>query len=88
MRSLKTWRAGLLVMLVAGLLAASELTGAPRVTIRSSTALYLLAQYKLVVGDTSSGLELLDRALTGRDPSPARPGALSACSLALRVPVP
>jgi hypothetical protein len=88
MRSRKTWRAGLLVMLVAGLLTASELMGAPRVTIQSPTALYLLAQYKLVVGDTSSGLELLNRALAGRDPLPARADALSACNLALRVPAP
>jgi hypothetical protein len=88
MRSRKTWRAGLLVMLVAGLLTASELKGAPRVTIQNPTALYLLAQYKLAVGDTSSGLELLDRALAGRDPLPVHPEALSACNLALRVPAP
>jgi hypothetical protein len=88
MRSRKTWRSGLLVMLVVGLLAASELKGAPRVSIQSPNALYLLAQYKLALGDTSSGLELLDRALAGREPLPARAGALSACNLALRVPAP
>jgi len=87
MRSSKKWRSGLLVMLLAGLLAASELKGALQVTTQSPTALYVLAQYKLAVGDTSSGLELLDRALAGRDPLPARPDALSACSLALRAPV-
>jgi hypothetical protein len=88
MRSRKTWRTGLLVMLVAGLLAASELKGAPRVTIQNPTALYLLAQYKLAVGDAGSGLEMLDRALAGRDPLPARSDALSACNLAVRVPTP
>jgi hypothetical protein len=88
MRSRKRWQTGLLVMLVAGLLAASELKGAPRVAIQSPTALYLLAQYKLVVGDTSSGLELLDRALAGRDPLPAGAVMLTACNISPTVPAP
>lgn len=67
MRLPKTWRIGLLVVLVAGLLGLSELKGAPRLVVHSPTGLYLLAQYKLAVGDTRSGLELLDRALTCRD---------------------
>jgi hypothetical protein len=78
----------LLVVLVAGLLAASELKGAPRVTIQSPTALYLLAEYKLAVGNTSSGLELLDRALAGRDPLPARAVALTACNISPTVSAP
>ncbi len=88
MRSGKTWRTGLLVILVAGLIAASELKGAPRVTIQSPTALYLLAQYRLAVGDTSSGLELLDRALAGRDPLPARAVTLTACNVSPTIPIP
>ncbi len=88
MRSRKRWQTGLLVLLVAGLLAASELKGAPQVTIQSPTALYLLAQYKLAVGDASSGVELLDRALAGHDPLPARALTLTACNLAVRVPTP
>lgn len=71
MRSRKTWRTGLLLVVVAGLLAASELKGAPRLTVQNPTALYLLAQYKLAVGDTGSGLELLDRALAGRESLPS-----------------
>jgi len=67
MRSPKAWRTGLLMMLVAGLLTVSELKGAPWVTIQNPTALYLLAQYKLAVGDASAGVELLDRALAGPD---------------------
>lgn len=71
MRSRKTWRAGLLVVLIAGLLTASELNGAPRVTVQNPTALYLLAQYKLAMGDTASGLQLIDRALAGRESLPS-----------------
>ena len=81
MRPRKTWRTGLLVVLMAGLLTASELRGAPRVTIQNPTALYLLAQYKLAVGDASSGVELLDRALAGRDSLPSRPNTLNACNI-------
>jgi hypothetical protein len=73
MRSRKTWRTGLLLVLMAGLLTVSELKGAPRVTIQNPTALYLLAEYKLAVGDTGSGLELLDRALEGRESSISHP---------------
>jgi hypothetical protein len=69
MRLRKTWRTGLLVMLVAGLLTAFELKGAPRVTVQNPTALYLLAKYKLAVSEASSGVELLDRALAGPDSS-------------------
>jgi hypothetical protein len=82
MRSRKTWRAGLLLVLVAGLLTVSELMGTPRVTVQNPTALYLLAQYKLAVGDTGSGLELLDRALAGRESLPSRSdvgNAIGAC---------
>ncbi|HYY69993.1 MAG TPA: hypothetical protein VE734_09680 [Terriglobales bacterium] len=67
MKSGKGWRTGLLVVLVTGLLAASERKGVPRVTVQSPSGLYLLAQYKLAVGDTRSALELLDRALARRD---------------------
>ena len=71
MKSFKTWRTGLLVVLMAGLLTISELKGAPRVTIQNPTALYLLAEYKLAMGDAGSGLELLDRALAGRESLPS-----------------
>ena len=81
MKSRKTWRVGLLAVLVAGLLTASELKGAPRLTVQNPTALYLLAQYKLAVGDASSGVELLDRALAGHDSPPTRPTTLSACNI-------
>jgi len=68
-------------MLAAGLLTVSELKGAPRVTVQNPTTLYLLAQYKLVVGDAPSGVELLDRALAaGRSVAPL-PNALSACNI-------
>ncbi len=88
MKSRKTWRTGLLLVLVAGLLTVSELKGAPRVTVQNPTALYLLAQYKLAVGDTGSGLELLDRALAGRESLPSRSSTLNACNLALGVATP
>jgi hypothetical protein len=82
MRSCKTWRTGLLLVLVAGLLTISELKGAPRITIQNPTALYLLAEYKLAMGDAGSGLELLDRALAGRESLPSRTDvgiAIGAC---------
>jgi hypothetical protein len=80
-------QAGLLLALLAGLLAASELKGAPHVAVQSPTGLYLLAQYKLAVGDTSSGLELLERALGGQSPLPSA-GTLNACNIAVRTPSP
>jgi len=82
MKSRKTWRTGLLLALMAGLLTVSELRGAPRVTIQNPTALYLLAEYKLAMGDAGSGLELLDRALDGRESLPSRTdvgNAIGAC---------
>jgi hypothetical protein len=88
MRLRKTWRTGLLLVLIAGLLTASELKGAPRITVQNPTALYLLAEYKLAMGDAGSGLELLDRALAGRESSPSHPNTLSACNLALGVATP
>jgi hypothetical protein len=88
MNSRRKWQIVLLLVLVTGLLAASELKGAPRVTIQSPTGLYLLAQYKLAVGDANSGLELLDRALEGPHSQPARAATLNACNLAVRVPSP
>jgi len=88
MRWPETWRMGLLLALVAGLLAASELKGAPRVTVQSPTALYLLAQYKLAVGDASTGVKLLDRALAEPDSLPPRPTTLSACNLSAAVATP
>jgi len=88
MRSRKTWRSGLLLVLMAGLLTVSELRGAPRVTIENPTALYLLAEYKLATGDAGSGLELIDRALDGRESLPSRPNTLSACNVSLAVATP
>lgn len=88
MKALKTWRTGLLVVLMAGLLTASELKGAPRVTIENPTALYLLAQYKLAMGDTGSGVELLDRAMAGREVSPARSNTLNTCNISAAVVTP
>ncbi len=76
------------LLLLAGLLAASELKEAPRLPVQSPTGLYLLAQYKLAVGDTSLGLELLDRALEGPHSQPAPPATLNACNLAVRFPAP
>ncbi|MGO9212144.1 MAG: hypothetical protein ACLP2H_18685 [Terriglobales bacterium] len=88
MRSGKTWRTGLLLVLVAGLLTASELKGAPRVTIQNPTVLYLLAEYKAAMGDAGSGLELLDRALDGRESLPSRPNTLNACNISPAVATP
>jgi len=88
MRSRKTWGTGLLLVLVAGLLTASELKGAPRVTIQNPTALYLLAEYKLAVGDAGSGLELIDRALDGRESSPSHTNTLNACNISPAVATP
>jgi hypothetical protein len=88
MRPHRILRTGLLLMLVAGLLAFSELKGAPRLTVQSPTALYLLAQYRLAVGDASSGVELMDRALAGRDSLPVRADGLRACNLSPAVATP
>ena len=88
MKSRKTWRTGLLLMLMAGLLTASELKGAPRLTVHNPAALYLLAEYKLAMGDTSSGLELLDRALAGRQVLPSRANTLNACNISAAVVTP
>ncbi len=87
MTSRRIWRIGL-AMLVAGLLTVSELKGAPRVTVQNPTALYLLAQYKLAVGDASSGVELLDRALAIRHPVAPLPNTLSACNISSAVATP
>jgi len=88
MKSRKTWRTGLLLVLVAGLLTVSELKGAPRIAVQNPTALYLLAEYRLAMGDAGSGLELLDRALDGRESLPSRPNTLSACNVSLAVATP
>jgi len=88
MKSLKTCRTGLLVVLMAGLLAVSELKGAPQVTIQNPTVLYVLAQYKLAMGDTGSGVELLDRAMAGRDRSRQAAPPLRACSVSLGIATP
>ena len=88
MRPRKIFRTGLLLVLMAGLLAVSELKGAPRIAAQGPTALYLLAEWTLVLGDTSSGLELLDRALDGRDSPAPRADTLSACKLRVRIPTP
>jgi len=88
MRSRKTWQAGLLLVLIAGLLTVSELKGAPRVTIENPTALYLLAEYKAAMGDAGSGLQLLDRALEGRESLPSHPNTLNACNLSVAVATP
>ena len=88
MKSLRPWRTGLLLVVMAGLLTASELMGAPRVTIENPTALYLLAQYKLAMGDAGSGVELFDRAMEGHSGSRQAPPPLRACSVSLGVATP
>jgi len=88
MKSRRTWRTGLLLVVMAGLLTASELMGAPRVTIENPTALYLLAQYKLAMGDAGSGVELLDRAMAKREPLPSSSNAPSVCNVSLVVVAP
>ena len=88
MKALQTWRTGLLVVLMAGLLTASELKGAPRVTIENPTVLYVLAQYKLAMGDTGSGVELLDRAVEARARSRQAAPPLRACSVSLGIATP
>jgi hypothetical protein len=88
MKSLKTWRTGLLLVAMAGLLTASELKGAPRVTIENPTALYLLAQYQLAMGDTGSGVELLDRAMARREPLPSSSKTPTACNISLVIVAP
>ncbi len=75
-------------MLAAVLLTISELRGAPRVAVQNPTALYLLAQYKLAVGDASSGVELLDRALAVGQPAAPRLNTLSACNISSAVVTP
>jgi len=87
MTSRRTWRIGLAI-LVAGLLTVSELRGAPRLTVQNPTALYLIAQYELAVGDASSGVELLDRALAVRHPAAAGANTLSACNISSAVATP
>ena len=88
MTSRRTWPIGLLAMLMAALLTVSELKGAPRLTVQNPTALYLLAEYKLAVGDAASGVELLDRALAAGRPVAALPNALSACNISSAVVTP
>ena len=83
MKSRKTWRIGLLAMCVAGLLGVSELKSVPRFSVQSPTGLYLLAEFKVALGDTDSGLELLDRALAARQPVVSAPKGLSACNISV-----
>jgi len=83
MKSRKTWRIGLLAMCVASLLGVSELKSARRFSVQSPTSLYLLAEFKVALGDTDSGLELLDRALAARQPAVPAPKGLSACNISV-----
>lgn len=85
MKSHKTWRIGLLAMCVASLLGVSGLKSAPRFTLQSPASLYLLAEFKVALGDTNSGLELLDRALAGGESPAQRPMPFVACNIATRV---
>ena len=87
MKAGKTLRIGLLAMLVASLVGFSELKSAPRLTVQSPTALYLLAEFKVALGDTDSGLELLDRALAGGE-SPAPVVTVVACNIAASLSTP
>jgi len=88
MKSGKTWRIGLLAVLVAGLLGISEVKSVPRLTLQSPTGLYLLAVFKVALGDTNSGLELLDRALAGGESQAPLPATVVACNLAAHVSAP
>jgi hypothetical protein len=81
MRSRQTLRIGLLATLAAGLLGASEVKSAPRLTVQNPTTLYLMAEFKVALGDTNSGLELLDRALAGGESAAPRPARVIACNL-------
>jgi len=74
MRIGNQWRSLLLLALTLGTLLVSELVGAPQVRLNNPTGLYLLAQYKLAIGDTRSGLDLMDRAIA------ARSALLTSCS--------
>jgi hypothetical protein len=86
MKSRKTWRIGLLAMCVASLLGVSGLKNAHRFSMQSPTSLYLLAEFKAALGDTNSGLELLDRALAPRQPVVPAPKSLSACNISVTAP--
>jgi len=86
MKSLTTWRGALFLVLVTGLMTVSELKGAPHLSVQSPTGLYLIAEYKLAVGDTSSGLEFLSRALLDSAPQPVRNTTLNACNMTAGVP--
>ena len=74
------------MLLVTALLAVSELKGAPQLTVHSPAGLYLVAEYKLAVGDTNSGLEFLSRALVERSSQPSQTTTLNACNVASSLP--
>lgn len=60
---LATTRRSLTVsFLASGLLLAGIFTGVPRVALENRTSLYLLGQWRVAMGDTNSGVELLARA--------------------------
>jgi len=83
MKSRWAWRVGRLAMLIAAPLMAPQIKQMPCPAVQNPAALYLLAEYKLAAGDTAAGLELLDRALTARQPAVPAPKGLSACNISV-----
>ncbi len=70
-----TWRIATLALLAPAIIGAANSVRVPALPICNHTALYLLAEYKVAVGDSRSAVNLLKRA-TGPEPRHAACHAL------------